>query len=98
MTIVYLLLHGVHIGIGYMVWLNEYISKLACSDSLVGAKMITGATCLDTWHVNVTPQVWVSQCCYNHQGVAKALLALTPEIKVLRQHKGYPISTSLVSS
>ena len=77
MTIVYLLLHDVHIGMGYMVWLNECISKLACSDPLVGAKMTIGATSLDTWHGNVTPQVWVSQCWFNHQGVAKALLALT---------------------
>ena len=74
------------------------ISKLACSDPLVGAKMTTGATCQDTWHFNVTPQVWVSQCCCNHQGVVKALLALTPEIKVPSQHKVCPISTPLGSS
>ena len=77
---------------------NCYIDIKIGSDPLVGAKMSTDGTCLDTWHVNVTPQVWVSQCCCNHQGVPKALLALTPEIKVLRQHKGCSISTPLVLS
>ena len=96
MTIVYLLLLDVHMRYR-LRGMAKSISKLACSDPLVGAKMTTGATCLDTWLVNVTPQVWVSQCCCNHQGVAKALLALTPEIKVLKQHKGCPISTPLVS-
>ena len=58
--------HDALIGICYMVsWLNQY--QIDDNDPLVGAEMTMGATCLYTWHVNVTPQVWMSWCCCNHQ-------------------------------
>ena len=39
-------------------WLSQY--QIDDNDPLVGAEMTMGATCLYTWCVNVTPQVWVS--------------------------------------
>jgi len=47
------------------------------NDPLVGAdhEMTMGATCLYTWCVNLTPQVWVSEC---HGGVVTS--------RVLQKH------------
>ena len=48
-------------------WLSQY--QIDYNDPLVGVdhEMTMGATCLYTWCVNVTPQVWVSWYCCNQQ-------------------------------